>query len=581
MQREGSDWNPRDAIALSEHLALALDAGGLGTWRWDLESNVVVWDAALEAMHGLAPGEFLGTFEAYVALLHPADADTVLETVREAVESKSPYKVEHRSIAPDGTVRWLQGRGKVMTDSDGRVTGTIGCVADVTEQVRTFMEREEAVRVSLEAAAEAQINAQRIEFLGRINDALAESNTARDVLRNITRVSVPHMGEWCALYVLRASKSDVPDMAIAHADSAMVAYAKQMQERFPYNPNAKRGVPEVIRTGRSEFLPRIDDAMIDASEAPDEARDVLRSLRLRSAITVPLLKRGVTIGALQFVNTESSRAYTDDDLALARAVAARVASTLENRRLAEQQRMIATTLQASLLPTALPRISGLDVAVRYWAGGEGTQVGGDFYDVFAVNDRWAAVIGDVCGTGPEAAALTGLARHSIRAAAWNGADPDDVLRQLNHAVRRSEQRTFCTALYSTLEANTTGFIFSAASGGHPLPIIARSSGGCETFGEPGSLLGVLTDSTSTTCSTPLEIGDVVVLYTDGATDAAPPYDLNIASMIHIVRTSVHNADSADDIAAAIGREIDAIQPLRHRNDDIALLILRVAERPTG
>src|SRR5262249_51166734 len=155
------------------------------------------------------------------------------------------------------------------------------------------------------------------------------------------------------------------------------------------------------------------------------------------------------------------------------------------------------TLQASLLPAMLPEIPRVDIAVRYWAAGEGTSVGGDFYDAFAIDeDRWAAVIGDVCGTGPAAAALTGLARHTIRASAWHGATPGEVLSNLNNAVLQCGQRTFCTALYCELVPHDEGVRFRVAVGGHPLPLRREPHGKCETFGEPGTLLGLIEPSRS-------------------------------------------------------------------------------------
>src|SRR5689334_22088765 len=98
---------------MAEHLALALDAGELGTWRWDMATGETTWDTRLEALYGLAPGTFERTFEAYVSLLHPDDVSDVLETVRQAVAEKGRYTVEHRVVWPDGSVHWMQGRGLV------------------------------------------------------------------------------------------------------------------------------------------------------------------------------------------------------------------------------------------------------------------------------------------------------------------------------------------------------------------------------------------------------------------------------------------------------------------------------------
>ncbi len=120
---------------VDDTLRLALAAGRLGTWRWDMATGAIRWDEQLEATFGLAPGGFDGTFETYQSLLHPDDRPAVLAKVQGAVAAKSDYDVEHRVVWPDGSVHWLQGRGSVTLDDQGDVTGTVGCVADITERV--------------------------------------------------------------------------------------------------------------------------------------------------------------------------------------------------------------------------------------------------------------------------------------------------------------------------------------------------------------------------------------------------------------------------------------------------------------
>ncbi|MEO8692451.1 MAG: SpoIIE family protein phosphatase [Acidimicrobiales bacterium] len=562
---------------MSDHLALALDAGELGTWRWDMATGETTWDTRLEALYGLAPGTFAGTFDAYVSLLHPDEVNSVLDAVKVAVDEKSRYTVEHRVVWPDGSVHWLQGKGCVMVDESGAVTGTMGCVADVTERVDAAIERERALEMARGAAENERLSALRLSFLGAINDALAASPTRADVMRNVTQAAVPHLGDWCAIYVL-SDGAATPDVELAHVDPTYVDYVKKLHESVPYDPAAATGIPSVIRTGRSEFVPEIDEQVLAAVDITDEGREAVRALGLRSAIAVPLIKGGRVIGALQFVNSESSRVYTPYDLALAEAVASRIASTLENRRLSEHQRMIASTLQASLLPDTLPAIPRLDLAVRYWAAGEHTTVGGDFYDVFEIGGgQWAAVIGDVCGTGPLAASFTGLARHTIRAVAWNGAQPEDVLKQLDHAIANSGRDTFCTALYCTLELTRDGLRLTVAAGGHPLPILVRADGRCETVGTYGSALGAVANPRFTAVATELRAGDAVVLYTDGVTDVRSPHDLDPEQLAGMVRLAAAAADTAEDVADGLGRRIDAHLPFAQRDDDIALLILKVTD----
>src|SRR5438128_4410423 len=183
---------------LAAHLSLALEAGGLGTWRWDMRSGETDWDTKVEQLFGLGPGEFDGTFETYVSLLHPEDASTVLGAVDKAVEAKGSYVVDHRVVWPDGTVHWLQGKGRVMLDDAGEAIGAIGCVADVTEQMRTMLEREALTAAALEAAENEKVSRERLEFLGQINDALSVATTRAEVMRNVTRVAVPRPGDWCA-----------------------------------------------------------------------------------------------------------------------------------------------------------------------------------------------------------------------------------------------------------------------------------------------------------------------------------------------------------------------------------------------
>jgi PAS domain S-box-containing protein len=573
--------NRRSDEDLAEHLALALEAGGLGTWRWDKATGLTQWDAKIEELFGLRPGEFDGTFDAWVALLHPDDREATLRELEAATESKRSYMVQHRVVWPDGSVHWLQGKGQVTVDDDGNATGTIGCSADVTDQMLLAIERERFTHAALEAAEQERVSRERLEFLGEINEALANAVTRVDVMRNVTRAAVPRLGDWCAIFVLPdadAADAAIPDIEVAHVDSKAIAYVKQWQAHYPYDPDANVGIAAVIRSGRSEFYPDISEQLIERSDATESAREILRALALRSAMLVPLVRSGRVVGAMQFVNSRSSRPYASDDLALAEAVAHRIASTLENIRLSEHQRTIATTLQASLLPDHLPEIPNVDIAVRYWASGEGTEVGGDFYDVFEVDDHYAIVIGDVCGTGPAAASMTALARHTIRAAAWQGATSEEVLAQLNNAILRSGRATFCTALFCTLTPTASGFRFDVCAGGHPLPIIVREGAGAHSFGTPGTLLGLIPEATSHTVSTDLAANDTVVLYTDGATDVRPPHDLTTEALEILVERAATPAPDASGVADRLGSELSAILPILQRNDDIALLTLRVTKR---
>jgi len=566
---------------LGEHFRIALEAGGLGTWHWNMTTGVTTWDDRLHELFGLEPGTFDGTFATYADLIHPHDRDAVLASVGDAVESRSTYRVDHRVVWPDGTTHWITGAGGVVLDERGDVTGTIGCCMDITERMEQQAERDRLAIAAVDNAARERVLRERLEFLSAIHDALTSSPDRHELMENVTAAAVPRLGDWCAIHVLPTDADAVrpltaaPDVVVAHIDPAMVEYAEELREQFPYDPHAPSGIAHVIRTRTTEFHPRITTEVMDALEASDEVRRIVEQLALRSSITVPLAKGAHVFGAMQFVMSSSSRTYTESDVVLAEAVAGRIASSLEVRRLNDLQRSIADTLQRSLLPTSMPEVPGVDVAVRYWANGEASSVGGDFFDLFAAEPgSWAVVIGDVCGTGPAAAALTGLARHTVRDATWHGDEPGEVLRSLNRSILRAETDSFCTAIYGLLEPHHDTVGLRIVCGGHPLPILVDSTG-ARSLGGPGTLLGVFEDTRFAEESLTLCPGDVVVFFTDGATDVPPPHALTDGQFRSLVERSVREADDVESIADRIRHNLEAILSFDHRADDVALLVLAV------
>jgi serine phosphatase RsbU (regulator of sigma subunit) len=223
------------------------------------------------------------------------------------------------------------------------------------------------------------------------------------------------------------------------------------------------------------------------------------------------------------------------------------------------------------------------VAVRYWPAGEANEVGGDFYDVFSMpsSGQWGIVIGDVCGTGAAAAALTGLARHSIRDSAWHNDSPVEVLRSLHRAVRNSATGSYLTAIYATLDSCGPHPHLTTASGGHPLPIHIDGGGTTATeIGGRGTLLGMIDGVQFGAETTQLGPGDVVAFYTDGATDVRPPHNLETSRFQALMQRAVHGGGTAEAIADLVHDELETILAFSRRHDDIALLVLRVL-KPTS
>jgi len=279
-------------------------------------------------------------------------------------------------------------------------------------------------------------------------------------------------------------------------------------------------------------------------------------------------------GAITLVWAESGRTYTQDDLPLAEELAARAALAIDNARLFQERDHIAVALQRSLLPPELPSIPSIELAARYRASGAGNEVGGDFYDVFETGEgNWSLVIGDVCGKGPEAAALMGIARHTVRTASMQEKRPSRVLSILNESIlRQSQDGRFCTVCYVRMHPREDGVRLTVATGGHPLPLILREDGSVEQAGVPGTLIGVLEDPEITDLAVELGPRDALLLYTDGVTDQQNDEEEFGEERLTEVFRSCAGKD-AEEIARTIEQTVMGFAPVPR--DDIAILVARV------
>ena len=244
------------------------------------------------------------------------------------------------------------------------------------------------------------------------------------------------------------------------------------------------------------------------------------------ALPIPLIARGVSLGTL-VLGGPGKRGFAGPMVPLAMELAARIAGALDNARQYAEQLEIVRGLQRSLLPPSLPTVEGLDIGVVYEAASnsDGVHVGGDFYDVFPISRKvWGFAVGDVCGTGPEAAALTGLARHSLRLLAREGRSPVSVVERLNQAVLEEGELAgdagrFITLLYGEVEPRPDGSAqLVMVCAGHPLPLILRQDGSVRAAANPQPLLGVLPDPTLYAEDVELGAGEVLLVYTDGASE---------------------------------------------------------------
>ena len=453
----------------------------------------------------------------------------------------------------DGHERWSAIKSTPIRDGDGSVVMAINVIEDITAHKRSEL-------------------AQRL--LAQSGAMLASSLDPNVLVQNVARLTVPELADWCAVD-LRTQDGRIERAGLAHTDPQAVASAEELARRHPIDPDARAGVANVLRTGAAELHAEIPDGLIRDVAVDDEHYRLLKAVGMRSAIIAPLLARERVLGALTLVSADSGRQFDEQDLELARQLALRCAGALDNARLQAERAYIARTLQQSLLPTELPQIPGIDAAARFRPTGEGSEVGGDFYDLFTTGGRgWTIVMGDVCGKGPDAAAVTALARYTLRAAAMRERLPSRSLSVLNEALlRQRDDRRFCTVAYAYLERVTGGARVAFASGGHPLPLLLRRDGTVEAVGAPGTLLGIVPDPRLADRTFSLEPGDALVFYTDGVVEARGADGSLDEDRLAALLASLAG-HGADAIAAAV--EEAALRSSEGRpRDDMAVMVLRV------
>lgn len=431
-----------------------------------------------------------------------------------------------------------------------------------------------------QARETAELSLERLTFLAQASEVLAASLDYGDTLGAIARLAVPRLADWCLVDMLEDDGS-IHQSAVAHVDPAKELLSRELRTRYPPVRGTHHALWQVLMTGQPVLAQVITEEELRGRARNEEHLQMLLDLGIRSHMVVPLTARGRILGAISFVFGQSGRRYTEDDLTLALELARHAALAVDNGRLYQQQLHIARTLQETLLPPSLPAMPGMEVAARYRAAREGSEVGGDFYDVFeTVEGGWVLVIGDVCGKGPEAAAVTGLARYTLRATALQQRRPSKALAVLNETILRElADGRFCTVCYALVRPGDQGVRLTTSSAGHPLPIVVRADGTVESIGRPGVILGVFDDIELSDHSVELCPGDSLVLYTDGVTERFSAGEVFGSSRLaEILAASARF--SAESIADSIHRAVVEFGSEAPR-DDLALVVLRVRDAPAG
>jgi serine phosphatase RsbU (regulator of sigma subunit)/anti-sigma regulatory factor (Ser/Thr protein kinase) len=457
----------------------------------------------------------------------------------------------------------------VPFQTDGRVTGMLAVAAaepdrfaesdlalvqDVADQVALPLERARLTEHD-------RVRRARLSFLAEASDLLAGSLDQEKTIALAAQLVVPRLAAWCAALV-PDEDGELRPAYVWHADESRVDTLTGLLDQAP--------VPQVLPgEGAVRWSPAASGAGRRSGAAAELASD--------PAWCFPLVARDRSLGVF-IIGRPREGALAREAVELAEDLTRRVALALDNARLYSEQRQATNALQRSLLPPELPDIPGVELAAGYEAAGEGNEVGGDFYDVFeATPGRWRFAIGDVCGKGPEAAAVTGLTRHALRILAREGHDVPTVLERLNALIVDEGARArFITLIHGELipaaragEAATVSLVCA----GHPPPLLLRAGGAVKVAADSQPLLGVLEGVLFHENTIGMFPGDVLLCVTDGVTERrsgdrllddadglrhllAECSDLNAGSVVAKVRRAVNEFGSdppTDDLALLVFR----------------------------
>ena len=393
-----------------------------------------------------------------------------------------------------------------------------------------------------------------------------------DALQQFVNLISPALADISSIHLLE-SPAVSRLAASAFVDSEQLSETRRVSE-FGADLNAAHGLGRVLRTGE-EVTWDDPERFIDQIARNDQHRAALMGMNLGAGIIVPLLARGRVLGACVVANYRQ-RIMSADDRRLTRTLGERTAVLIDNARLMAQRKEVSHGLQSALLPASLPSIPGHEVGARYQSAGEGLEVGGDFYDVVpGASDNWLLVVGDVTGHGVEAAAATGLVRHTIRSAAMMGMSPSEILDHANNAMLNSAgalpSGVYCTIALAALTTSAGGSEVVVACGGHPPPFVRRADGRIETPAARGRLLGYFPTVDAVEVDMHLEPGDTLVAFTDGVIERhSDSRWFSEQDLAQLVATNDLGADAlAELIRDAVVTAFDTPP-----SDDMAILVLR-------
>ncbi|MFJ8054367.1 SpoIIE family protein phosphatase [Streptomyces luteogriseus] len=500
--------------------------------------------------------------------------------------------------AVPGAVPLLNGTGMrsvvtVPLKVEGRLTGSLGVAAEAparysNEEALRLQFAADRIALAVESARLGELERLRrgsLSFLVEASDLLAGTLDRDQTLALMAQMTVPTLATWCAVYTIADQASEPYLSYVLHEDEELIDGIKSLLSKVPPpDPVPTPGARVWTTPGEVAHQAALRSSMRSLGLSGTTTRQVTPgigpTLATASAVggetvVLPLVARNRVIGMLT-LGKPTDEHFRQEILELAEDLSRRAALALDNARLYSERTAISQSLQRSLLPPELPLIDGVEVEVIYRAAGEGNEVGGDFYDVFPIRDgAYGFAIGDVCGTGPNAAAVTGLARHALRLLAREGLSGPAVLERLNSAILDEGARSrFLTLLYGEMRPQEDGSAeLKMVCAGHPLPLRLRQDGSVEPAAEPQPLLGVIEDLELYEQTITLDPGDVLLCVTDGVTERREGARMLGDDGLADVLTTCTGL-TAGAVAARIMRAVERFAS-DAPSDDMAILAMRV------
>ncbi|GAA0525006.1 hypothetical protein GCM10010172_01860 [Paractinoplanes ferrugineus] len=398
-----------------------------------------------------------------------------------------------------------------------------------------------------------------LTFLAEASELLAQSLDVNLTMALIPQLVVPRLGLWCAVHTTDAW-GRLQLAAATHSDEGMLP---QLHETL-----ADTGPDAIL--ARLEEASRLGTQVMFGTPAESSRGGKPQKMTIEG-FAVPLVARGTRLGTLA-IGRHPRHRHDVEEVAVLEDVARRAALAIDNARIHDERHKVARTLQASLLPPALPKVDGVGFAAEYVP--TGSEVGGDFYDVLpSGEDRWLVVVGDVSGKGVQAATVTGLVRDVIRILVDDGKPMTEILGRVNRTLVQRGGGRYCTLAMASVKREPTGALAVCLHlAGHDRAVLVRADGKTSFVGEGGTALGLLETISSPDAEVRLGPGDSLIFYTDGVTERRRGRELFGTGRLREAAGPL--AGYPADVMAARLRSITINFSVEEPRDDIAILVLR-------